>query len=102
MTLRHAALAPIAGFAFLLALLTTSSATKQPQSFKLSFLPSTPAPVEPSFEAPPHLGTNFYFSDPPDLAQGALATTSRQGEVNSRVSKAREHLEAGKRFYQLD
>jgi len=27
---------------------------------------------------------------------------SRQGEVDSRVAKAREHLEAGKRFYQLD
>jgi membrane-bound lytic murein transglycosylase D len=102
MTLRHRASALIAGFIFLLALLTTSCATKQQQSFKLSFLPSTPTPSEPSFEAPPHFATNFYSSDSPDLVQRALASASRQAEVNSRVSKAREHLEAGKRFYQLD
>jgi membrane-bound lytic murein transglycosylase D len=102
MTLRHAASAPIAGFTFLLALLTSGCATKQQQSFKLSFLPSTPAPVEPSFEAPPHFANTFYSSDSPDLVQRALATASRQGEVDTRVSKAREHLEAGKRFYQLD
>src|ERR1700729_1354703 len=102
MTLRHPASAPIAGFTFFLELLTTSCATKQQQSFKLSFLPPTPAPIEPSFEAPPRFANAFYSSDSPDLVQRALATASRQGEVDSRVSKAREHLEAGKRFYQLD
>ncbi len=101
MTLRHRASALIAGFTFLLALLTASCATKQ-QAFRLSFLPSTPAPIEPSFEAPPQFATNFYASDSPDLVQRALASASRQSEVDSRVAKAREHLEAGKRFYQLD
>ncbi len=102
MTLRHPASALIAGFTFLFALLTTSCAAKQQQSFKLSFLPSTPAPVEPTFEAPPRFANSFYSSDSPDLVQRALATASRQGEVDTRVSKAREHLEAGKHFYQLD
>jgi len=102
MTLPLRALAPITGFTFLLALLTTGCATKQTQSFKLSFLPSSPAPIEPSFEAPPQFATKFYSSESPDLVQRALALASRQGEVDSRVAKAREHLEAGKRFYQLD
>ncbi len=102
MTLSPRASALIAGLTCLLAMLTTSCATKQQQSFKLSFLPSTPAPIEPSFEAPPHFATNFYTSDSPDLVQRALASASRQGEVDTRVAKAREHLEAGKRFYQLD
>src|SRR5271165_6332349 len=98
MTLRHRASA----FTFLLALLASGCATKQPQAFKLSFLPSSPAPIEPNFEAPPQVATNLYSSDSPDLVQRALALASRQAEVNSRVAKAREHLEAGKRLYQLD
>jgi membrane-bound lytic murein transglycosylase D len=102
MTLRHRASALIAGSTFFLALLTTSCATKQQQSFRLSFLPSTPAPIEPSFEAPPRFANNFYSSDSPDLVQRALAAAARPAEVDSRVAKAHEHLEAGKRFYQLD
>jgi membrane-bound lytic murein transglycosylase D len=102
MTLSHRASALIAGFTFLLALLATGCATKQQQAFRLSFLPSTPALIEPSFEAPPQFATNFYSSDSPDLVQRALASATRQAEVDSRIAKAREHLEAGKRFYQLD
>jgi membrane-bound lytic murein transglycosylase D len=90
----------LAGFCVLLLLLTSSCATKQP-SFKLSFLPSTPALVEPTFEAPPEFKTSFYASDSPDLVQRALASASHQQEVDGRVAAARTHLEAGKRFYQL-
>lgn len=100
MTFSHRASALIAGFS-LLVLLTTSCASKQQQTFRLSFLPSTPAPIEPTFEAPPQFAANLYASDSPDLVQRALATASRQPEVDSRVAKAREHLEAGKRSYQL-
>jgi membrane-bound lytic murein transglycosylase D len=102
MTLSHRASALIAGFTFSLALLTSGCATKQQQAFKLSFLPSTSAPIEPSFEAPPQFATNLYSTDSPDLVQRALASASRRAEVDSRVAKAREHLDAGKRFYQLD
>ncbi len=101
MTPSHRSPACIAGFTILLALLTSSCATKQP-SFKLSFLPSTPAPIEPTFEAPPQFATSLYSSDSPDLVQRALASASQKAQVDSLVAKAREHLEAGKRFYQLD
>jgi membrane-bound lytic murein transglycosylase D len=101
MTLSHRASALIAGFTFLLALLTSGCASKQ-QAFRLSFLPSTPVPIEPSFEAPPQFATNLYSSDSPDLVQRALALASRRLEVDGRVAKARQHVEAGKRFYQLD
>jgi membrane-bound lytic murein transglycosylase D len=99
MIFNHRALA-LAGFAVSFVLLTSSCATKQ-QAFRLSFLPSTPAAIEPSFEAPPQFATNLYASDSPDLVQRALASASRPAEVDSRVAKARVHLEAGKRFYQL-
>src|SRR5579863_1587075 len=102
MTPSHHASAFIAAFTVSVALLGTSCANKQPQAFKLSFLPSTPATIQPSFEAPPQVTTNFYSTDSPDLVQKALASATRQVEVDSRVDKAREHLEAGKRFYQVN
>ena len=89
-----------AAFTVLLALLGSSCATRQP-AFKLSFLPSTPVAVEPTFEAPPQFATNLYSSDTPDLVQRALASAHRQAEVDGRVAQARGHMEAGKRFYQL-
>ena len=102
MILSHRVSAFVAASALLIAWLATGCAAKQQQSFKLSFLPSTPAPVEPSFEAPPQVASNFYRSDTPDVVQRALATAGRPAEVDSRVAKAREHLDAGKHFYQLD
>lgn len=96
----HRSLACITGLTIAIALLSSSCATRQP-AFKLSFLPSTPIPVEPSFEAPPQFSTNLYSSDTPDVVQRALASAHRQAEVDSRVAQARTHLEAGKRFYQL-
>jgi membrane-bound lytic murein transglycosylase D len=102
MTFSYRASALIAVLTCSLALLTSGCATRQPQAFRLSFLPSTPIPIEPTFEAPPQFPTNLYSSDTPDLVQRALALASRQAEVNSRVAKAHEHLEAGKRFYQLN
>lgn len=101
MTQSHRAFALTAGFSISLALLTSSCATKQQQIFRMSFLPSTPATVEPSFEAPPQLSPNLYSSDSPDLVQRALANATRQAEVNGRIAKAHEHLKSGKRLYQL-
>lgn len=97
MTLPDRPLALIAAFP-LLALLSSSCATKQ-QAFRLSFLPSTPAIVEPTFEAPPQLTPNLYANDAPDQVQRALASATRQAGVNDSVAKAREHFEAGKRLY---
>ncbi len=102
MTFSYYGSAFIAGLTLMLGMLTSGCATKQQQAFKLSFLPSSPAAVEPTFEAPPQFATNLYASDSPDLVQRALASASRQAEVDSRVAKAHEHLEAGKHFYQID
>src|SRR6202034_3376181 len=77
-----------------------SSCASRPQSFKLSFLPSTPARIEPSFEDPPRLASNYYSSETPDLVQRALAAAPSKGEADSLLAKARLHMEAGKRFYQ--
>jgi membrane-bound lytic murein transglycosylase D len=100
MTPSHRSPVCMAGFTIVFALLTSSCATKQP-AFKLSFLPSTPVAVEPTFEAPPQFATNLYAADSPDLVQRALASAHRQVEADSRIALARTHLEAGKRFYQL-
>jgi membrane-bound lytic murein transglycosylase D len=100
MTPSHRSAALAAALTIAGALLNSSCAAK-PQSFKLSFLPSTPARIEPSFEEPPRLATNFYFlSDSPDLVQRALAAAPRQAEAEGLLAKARLHMEAGKRFYQ--
>jgi membrane-bound lytic murein transglycosylase D len=80
--------------------LLSSGCTNRPQTFKLSFLPSAPAKVEPKFEEPPHLASNFYSSDSPDLVQRALSTARRQAEADGLLAKARLHMETGKRFYQ--
>jgi membrane-bound lytic murein transglycosylase D len=77
-----------------------SSCASRPQSFRLSFLPSTPARIEPNFEEPPHLASNFYSNETPDLVQRVLAAAPRQGLAESLLAKARLHMDAGKRFYQ--
>ena len=102
MIFSHRVSAALAGFTCSIGLMFTGCAAKQPQAFRLSFLPSTPATFEPTFEAPPQAVTNLYANDSPDLVQRALAAAAHTPEVDTRVAKAREHLEAGKRFYQLD
>ncbi len=98
MTPSHRASALAAALTIAAALL--SSCAARPQAFKLSFLPSTPARIEPNFEEPPHLASNFYSSESPDLVQRALAAAPRQAEAESLIAKARMHMEAGKRYYQ--
>jgi membrane-bound lytic murein transglycosylase D len=88
-----------AAFTIAGALLFTSCAAR-PQSFKLSFLPSSPARFEPSFEEPPPLEARLYTNDSPDQVQRALAAAPRQAEAEGLVAKARMHMEAGKRLYQ--
>jgi membrane-bound lytic murein transglycosylase D len=70
------------------------------QAFKLSFLPSTPARVESSFEEPPHIPSNLYSNEVPNLVQQALAAPSRAVEVDSQIFKAEGHFEAGRKLYQ--
>jgi membrane-bound lytic murein transglycosylase D len=100
MTPSHRSSALVAALTIAVALLNSSCASR-PQAFKLSFLPSTPARIDPSFEAPPRLASNnFYSSDSPDLVQRALASAPHQAEAESLLAKARMHMEAGKRLFQ--
>jgi len=99
MTSSHRASALAAAFTIAAALLSSSCAAR-PQAFKLSFLPNIPARIDPTFEEPPHLASNFYSSDSPDLVQRALAAAPRQAEAESLLAKARMYVEAGKRLYQ--
>ena len=99
MTFSHRSSAQAAALTIATGLLLSSCGTR-PQAFKLSFLPSTPARVEPSFEQPPHLPSPFYAGESPDLVQRALAAAPRHAEAENLLAKARMHMEAGKRFYQ--
>lgn len=102
MVSNHRVSAFVAGFSCLAAVFTAGCAAKQQQAFRLSFLPSTPAPIEANFEAPPPVPTNLYSGESPDLVQRALATASRSADADDRIAKARQHVEAGKRYYDLD
>lgn len=70
------------------------------QAFRLSFLPSTPVPMELAYEEPPQIPTGLYTNDTPDLIQQALTTTPHPPEVDGRIVKAEDRMEAGKKLYQ--
>jgi membrane-bound lytic murein transglycosylase D len=83
-----------------LAILLTGCVSGRPQAFRLSFLPSTPVPVTLAYEEPPSLPTDLYANDTPDLIQRALTTMPHPPEVDGRIVKAEDRLEAGKKLYQ--
>jgi membrane-bound lytic murein transglycosylase D len=83
-----------------LALLLTGCVSGRPQAFRLSFLPSTPVPVELAYEAPPSLPTGLYTSDTPDLIQRALTTMPHPPEVDRQIVRAEDRMEAGRKLYQ--
>src|SRR5260370_11883785 len=83
-----------------LAFLLTGCISGKPQAFRLSFLPSTPVPVELAFEEPPQMPTGLYSNDTPDLIQHALTTTPHPPEVDGRIVRAEGRLEAGRKLYQ--
>ena len=99
MTSRHRWSAVAAAITTALALFSYSCVSTKSPAFKLSFLPSTPAAAQPSFEEPPHIASSYYSSESPDLMRQALTTMPRVSEADAVLAKAEEHFEAGKRFY---
>ena len=89
----------LAAMLLVVAALLSIGCTARPQAFKLSFLPSSPANAEPTFEEPPRLAQNFYSSESPDLVQHALSVAPRQAVVDSLIAKAHADLESGKLSY---
>jgi membrane-bound lytic murein transglycosylase D len=73
--------------------------SSRPQAFKLSFLPSTPEPIAPTYEEPPEIASNRYSHESPDLIQRALAAAPRPAEVEGLVLQAEERFQNGKRLY---
>src|SRR5579864_7950289 len=99
MTLSHRSWFSISIVFISLAVLLTGCISSKPQAFRLHFLPSTPAPVEFAFEEPSQL-SGLYSNDTPDLIQRALTTVQRPPEVDGRIVRAEDHMEAGRKLYQ--
>lgn len=88
--------AAISSFALL-----TSCMSSKPQAFKLSFLPATPMPIDPIVIDPPVVDPNIFAKESPNLVERTLTTPPRPPEVESRMVRAQDHFEAGKRLYQI-
>jgi membrane-bound lytic murein transglycosylase D len=100
MTGSHRSCILLSALLALLAFPLASCMSSKSQAFKMSFLPSTPARVESSFEEPPHIPSNLYSNEVPNLVQQALAAQPRAVETDSRIFKAEGHFEAGRKLYQ--
>ena len=87
-------------FLLSLAFLLAGCISSKPQAFKLSFLPSTPEVVEPTYEEPPRLEPSLYSSERPDLLQHALNSVPRPPEIDGRIVRAEDRFEAGRKLYQ--
>ena len=86
---------------FLLAAgMLTSCAYNKTQPFKLSFLPSTPVSVEPTFDPPPPIESYLLTRESPSPVERTITALPRPLEVDSRIARAEDHFEAGKRLYQ--
>jgi membrane-bound lytic murein transglycosylase D len=83
-----------------LAVVLTGCISGKPQAFRLSFLPSTPVPMEVAFEEPPPLPSGLYSNDTPDLIQRALTTMPHAPEVDGAIVRAEDRMEAGRKLYQ--
>ena len=99
MTSSHRFSAPVAVLSVAVAVLASGCASSKSAALRLSFLPSTPVVVQPTFEEPPHITTTYLAGESPELVHQALATTPRVGEADGLIVKAQDHFDAGKRLY---
>ena len=100
MTPSHRCWILLSAFLILLAFPLASCMSPKAQAFKTSFLPSTPLPVEPSFEEPPAIASNLYANETPELVQQALAAPAHPPEAQALIFKAEARFDAGKKLYQ--
>ena len=80
--------------------LLTGCAYNRAQEFKLSFLPNTPLPIQPVFEQPPVVESMWLAHEAPNPVVEAITALPRPLEVDSRIARAEDHFETGKRLYQ--
>jgi len=100
MTLHHRSSVLIAALGSLTLLLSGCMSTK-PQAFKLSFFPSTPLSVDAVLMEPPPIERHYFTNASPNLVERTITTPVRPPEVESRMVRAQEHFETGKRLYQV-
>lgn len=74
--------------------------SSKPQTFALSFLPSTPQPIVAKIEEPPKISAGFYVNEKPDLIQSSLAAVARASETDGLIVQAEDHFQNGKRQYE--
>jgi membrane-bound lytic murein transglycosylase D len=82
-----------------LAVPLVSCMSSKPQSFRLSFLPVQPLPVEPISEDAPPIAP-VYANIAPDVVHKALSIPPHPLEVDSRIFKAEGRFDSGKKLYQ--
>jgi peptidoglycan lytic transglycosylase D len=87
--------------ASLLTLVLSACVSSRPQAFKLAFLPSTPLQIDPVIVEPPPVDSKFFAKESPNLVDQTLSTPARPPEVESRMVRAQDHFDAGKRLYQV-
>src|SRR5579863_5433833 len=87
--------------AILLAVAISSGCTTtKTQSFAMSFLPSVPAPpAVPDLGEPPAIHPSMYSNEVPNLLE-KLAISAVPSDGETRIKRAEQRFEAGKRFYQ--
>jgi membrane-bound lytic murein transglycosylase D len=86
----------------LILLLSGCAATTRTQSFAMAFLPATPPSdaLANSPEPPPALHPDTFTHETPNLLQHMLNAQTSVPEVESRLRKADDNFEAGKKAYQ--
>ena len=101
MTPSHRSSLPGTVLLIIIILLLNGCAASKTQSFAMSFLPSAPIlDVHDALTAPPPVTPGLYEHANPKLLEKALRVPTAPSEVDSRLQRAQDHFEAGKRLYQ--
>jgi len=82
----------------IVSILCSCVSSRPQQQFAMSFLPA-PLPA-PAISDEPRLPSGLYEHSMPNLAQKTLSDIDWPGEVDSRILRAQQQFEAGKKFYQ--
>src|SRR5262249_22752665 len=80
--------------------LLSGFATTKPQSFKLSFLPTTPQPVVIGYEQPPQIASIRYGYEAPNFLERAINNLPRPSEAEGLMVQAEDLFQSGRRLYQ--
>lgn len=84
----------------LVAVSLTSCISSRPQAFKSAFLPAAPVLADPVVVEPPAVDPTLFARETPNLVERSLTTPPPPSEIESRMVRAQDHFDAGKRLYQ--